>query len=124
MRHCTLDDTYKLFRLDQHTRQPSPRLLEFYDFNPIERFRRMVDKVASHVETTGSIKTFEAIADRMFGKPIPIEPSVGQGDDRLFAMLDAIAERRKAAQAQLNANRETESAQWHTIDVEPVDAGQ
>lgn len=82
----------------------------------------MVDKVATHVETTGSIKAFEAIADRMFGKPIPMEPSMGQGDDRLFALLDEIAAKRKAAQAQLNANRETESAQWQTIDVAPVDA--
>lgn len=52
-----------------------------------------------------------------------MEPSMGQGDDRLFALLDEIAERRKAAQARVNANRETESAQWHTIDVAPVDAG-
>lgn len=32
MRHCTLDDAYKLFQLDQRARQLSPRTLEFYDW--------------------------------------------------------------------------------------------
>lgn len=99
------------------TREQQQEYLEaMYEIIPLDRFKRMVDKVASHVEQTGSIKAFEAIADRMFGKPVAMEPNTSsQGMENLLAMLAEVRKQREEWEA---ANR-TESGAVTVIGVTP-----
>lgn len=87
-----------------------------YEIIPLDRFRRMVDKVATHVEETGSIKAFEAIANRMFGKPATVAPNAaGNNLDGLLAVLAEVREQRRQWEQQERA----ESGTVAIIDVTP-----
>lgn len=79
-----------------------------YEIIPLDRFKRMVDKVATHVEETGSIKAFEAIADRMFGKPVALAPTTaGENLDGLLAALAEVRQQRLEWEARERAESGT-----------------
>jgi len=58
---------------------------------PIERFKRMADKVATHVEETGSIRAFMALSDRILGRPAQTIVTEDSGIDRAQYIAQAIA---------------------------------
>lgn len=67
MRHCTLDEAYKLFQLDQRARQLSPQTLEFYHWKLPHFFAWCQDHGAGNFAdiTSQLIKTYlVAQADR------------------------------------------------------------
>lgn len=79
-----------------------------FEIIPLDRFRRMVDKVATHVEETGSIKAFEAIANRMFGKPVAVaHTDTGSNLQGLLDALAVIRQERKEWEAQERAESGT-----------------
>lgn len=87
-----------------------------YEIIPLDRFKRMVERVASHVEETGSIKAFEAIANRMFGKPATIAPTTaGENLEGLLTMLAEVRQQRMEWEARERA----ESGTVAIIDVTP-----
>lgn len=85
-----------------------------YEVIPLDRFKRMVDKVATHVEETGSIKAFEAIADRMFGKPATVTLTTADGNlEGLLAVLAEVRQQRR----EWEAREKTESSAVTVIGV-------
>ena len=62
-------------------------LLALRDTIPLERWQRMIEKIADHIEETGSIRAFVALADRMLGKPAVTVHDDGQDGYRKLAAL-------------------------------------
>jgi site-specific recombinase XerD len=60
MPHCTLEDAYKLFTLDQRARRLSPRTFEFYEWKLRQFFAWCNDNGVSHFSdlTATHIKTY------------------------------------------------------------------
>ena len=63
-------------------------LLTLRDTIPLERWQRMIEKIADHIEETGSIRAFVALADRMLGKPaVTVHDDSESGYKALMALM-------------------------------------